>query len=71
MAERKKRRENDFSAGMFGRELVLQNEGADFAIPAKRAVKLFFAPTVIVFICVAMVQVIAIILMSLLEIPLI
>ena len=62
--KKKKKRENDFSAGMFGRELVLQTDGGDFAIPAKKAVKLFFAPSVIVFICIAMVQVALILILT-------
>ena len=70
--EKKKREQgNDFSAGMFKKELVLKSENADFAISPAGAVKLFFAPTVIIFICIAMAQVILSALLSMLGLSLI
>ncbi len=46
----KRRRQNDFSGGIFKKELILSSP---LELPAPRAARLFFSPTIIVFLAIA------------------
>lgn len=52
----KNKKKNDFSEGMFRKELVAEDKTDEFVIPAKKTVKYFFSPTVIVFICISLLE---------------
>ena len=52
----KKKKKNDFSEGMFAKELALEDKTEGFVISAKKTVKYFFSPTVIVFICISLLE---------------
>ena len=48
----RKKRVNDFSSGMFGRNLELEYE-MDTVLSPRQALRLFWCPTIIAFTCVS------------------